>query len=91
MPTYDYECRHCGYKFEASQKITDKHLDNCPKCKNKLRRLIGCGSGIIFKGKGFYATDYRKKTPPKEDSKQNKACPKIKEGCRVCQSPSGPR
>ena len=85
MPTYDYECKHCGYKFEVLQKITDKPLDNCPKCNNKVRRLIGSGSGIIFKGTGFYATDYRKKTPPARDNKQDKACPKIKEGCQGCQ------
>lgn len=87
MPTYEYECKHCSYKFEVFQKITDKPLDNCPKCKNKVRRLIGCGSGIIFKGTGFYATDYRKKTPPPaRDNKQDKICPKIKEGCQGCQS-----
>jgi putative FmdB family regulatory protein len=86
MPTYEYECKHCSYKFEVFQKITDKPLDNCPKCKNKLRRLIGSGSGIIFKGTGFYATDYRKKTPPARDNKQDKTCPKIKDGCQGCQS-----
>ena len=86
MPTYEYECKHCGYKFEVSQKITDKPLDNCPKCHNKVRRLIGSGSGIIFKGTGFYATDYRKKAPPGADNKQDKVCPKIKDGCQGCQS-----
>lgn len=49
MPTYEYECTHCGYGFEAFQKINDKPLDTCPKCSHKLRRLIGAGSGIIFK------------------------------------------
>lgn len=87
MPTYEYECTHCGHKFEAFQKMTDKTLDNCPKCNNKLRRLIGSGSGIIFKGTGFYATDYRKeKSPTKADNKQDKTCPKIKDGCQGCQS-----
>ena len=85
MPTYEYECKHCGYKFEVLQKITDKPLDNCPKCNNKVRRLIGSGSGIIFKGTGFYATDYHKKTPPKADNKQDKTCPRIKDGCQGCQ------
>lgn len=74
MPTYEYECMHCGYKFEESQSITAKHLDKCPKCHKKVKRLIGSGSGIIFKGAGFYATDYRKP----------KACPKAKEGCNAC-------
>jgi putative FmdB family regulatory protein len=85
MPTYEYECTHCGHKFEAFQKITETALSKCPKCNHKLRRLIGSGSGIIFKGTGFYATDYRKKTPPRADNKQDKACPKIKEGCQGCQ------
>jgi putative FmdB family regulatory protein len=84
MPTYEYECDHCGYKFEAFQKITEKPLDNCPKCNNTLRRLIGSGSGIIFKGSGFYATDYRKKAPAQTDSKHEKTCPKAKGGCEGC-------
>jgi len=60
MPTYEYLCQSCGYKFEKFQKISDKPLKNCPKCGRELKRLIGRGAGIIFKGKGFYATDYRK-------------------------------
>lgn len=76
MPTYEYECTHCGHSFEAFQKITDKPLNKCPKCNNKVKRLISSGAGIIFKGSGFYATDYRKKSP---------ACPKAKEGCNACQ------
>lgn len=77
MPTYDYECAHCGYRFELSQKMTAKPLDTCPKCHKKVKRLIGSGGGIIFKGSGFYATDYRKKTKPG-------ICPKAKEGCDGC-------
>ncbi len=85
MPTYDYECTHCKHKFEASQKMTDTALSKCPRCNHKLKRLIGSGSGIIFKGAGFYATDYRKKTSPARDSKQGMACPKSKDGCQGCQ------
>jgi len=81
MPTYEYECMHCGHSFEISQKITDKPLDKCPKCGKKVKRLIGSGSGIIFKGSGFYATDYRKK--PKGNTPTS--CPKAKEGCNACQ------
>jgi len=81
MLTYEYECTHCGYNFEVFQKITDKPLLNCPKCKNKVKRLIGSGAGIIFKGSGFYATDYRKK--PKAEPSVN-TCPKAKEGCDGC-------
>ncbi|MDP2943675.1 MAG: zinc ribbon domain-containing protein [Candidatus Omnitrophota bacterium] len=82
MPTYEYECTKCGYRFDAFQNMNDAHLKSCPKCKNGLKRLIGSGSGIIFKGKGFYATDYRKGSN-KEDKKEI-TCPKIKEGCRGC-------
>ncbi len=62
MPTYEYECTKCGHAFEAFQKMSDKHLTKCPKCEKKVRRLIGSGGGIIFKGSGFYETDYKKKS-----------------------------
>ena len=63
MPTYEYECQACGHAFEELQAMTDAKLTKCPKChKNKLARLIGSGSGMIFKGSGFYETDYKKKT-----------------------------
>lgn len=62
MPTYDYLCEGCGYKFEKFQPITGNPLRKCPKCKElKLKRLIGSGAGVIFKGAGFYETDYRSK------------------------------
>jgi len=81
MPTYDYECSKCGHTFEAFQGINDKALEKCPKCGKKIKRLISGGSGIIFKGKGFYATDYRKGS----DSKPPKnTCPKAKQGCGGC-------
>jgi putative FmdB family regulatory protein len=60
MPTYDYECDGCGHKFELFQGINDPHLRKCPECrKQKLRRLIGTGAAVMFKGSGFYQTDYR--------------------------------
>lgn len=60
MPTYDYACQRCGHEFEEFQAITAKPLRKCPECgKLGLRRLIGTGAGIIFKGSGFYQTDYR--------------------------------
>ncbi|MCU7494876.1 MAG: zinc ribbon domain-containing protein [Ignavibacteria bacterium] len=61
MPTYDYKCTECGYVFEHFQKMTDEPLKNCPQCKGKLKRLIGPGLGPIFKGTGFYETDYKHK------------------------------
>lgn len=60
MPTYDYECSACGHTFEKFQSITAPAVKKCPACgKCKVRRLIGMGAGIIFKGSGFYQTDYR--------------------------------
>lgn len=60
MPTYDYQCERCGHRFDEFQSIMAKPLRKCPECgKLSLRRLIGTGAGIIFKGSGFYQTDYR--------------------------------
>ena len=73
MPTYDYECQTCGHQFEARQSMKDPHLIDCPKedCAGPVKRLIGAGSGFIFKGTGFYITDYRSdsyKAAAKSDS-----------------------
>jgi putative FmdB family regulatory protein len=59
MPTYEYECTKCNHHFERFQGMTEEPLKRCPECRCKLRRLIGTGAGIIFKGSGFYETDYR--------------------------------
>lgn len=60
MPTYDYVCDGCGHAFELFQSMTDSVKKTCPECKKKkLRRLIGAGGAIVFKGSGFYQTDYR--------------------------------
>src|SRR5262245_31788015 len=60
MPTYDYTCDACDHEFEVFESITAEPQKKCPKCKkNKLRRLFGAGGGLIFKGSGFYQTDYR--------------------------------
>ncbi|HBC86846.1 MAG TPA: FmdB family transcriptional regulator [Lentisphaeria bacterium] len=73
MPTYEYECKACGKTFEAFQKMSDEPLKTCTYCKKKsIRRKIGAGAGIIFKGSGFYCTDYRKesyKSDQRSDSK----------------------
>jgi putative FmdB family regulatory protein len=72
MPTYEYECQACGHAFEELQAMTDPKLMKCPKChKKKLARLIGSGSGMIFKGSGFYETDYKKKPAPAGDKKDS--------------------
>ena len=60
MPTYDYQCDACDHEFELFQRISDDPQKKCPECgKNKLRRLFGTGAAIVFKGSGFYQTDYR--------------------------------
>ncbi len=59
MPTYEYECRVCAHTFESFQKITADPIKRCPKCGKSVRRLFGGGMGIIFKGSGFYTTDYK--------------------------------
>lgn len=72
MPTYDYACEKCGHKFEEFQSITAKTLRKCPACgKLALKRLIGAGAGIIFKGSGFYQTDYRSDSYKNAATKEN--------------------
>jgi putative FmdB family regulatory protein len=65
MPTYEYECQACGHTFEKFQSMTARPVRVCPAChKRNVRRLIGTGAGVIFKGSGFYETDYRRKSKP---------------------------
>jgi putative FmdB family regulatory protein len=59
MPTYEYECRDCGHAFERFQGINEDPISLCPECEGKVRRLISSGGGLVFRGPGFYATDYR--------------------------------
>lgn len=61
MPTYEYECTKCDHHFEVFQSMKDEPLKRCPKCRCKIRKVLGSGAGIIFKGSGFYQTDYRSK------------------------------
>lgn len=60
MPNYDYRCLTCGHEYELFQSISEKPSTKCPKCGKKVQRLIGGGSGVSFKGTGFYETDYKK-------------------------------
>ncbi len=72
MPTYDYVCEACEHAFEEFQSITAEPLKKCPKCGHlKLRRLIGPGAGLVFKGSGFYCTDYRSPTYSKAAAADN--------------------
>jgi putative FmdB family regulatory protein len=59
MPTYEYECAACGHAFERFQSMRDEPVQTCPECGGAVRRLISTGGGLVFKGPGFYATDYR--------------------------------
>ncbi|MGB1662474.1 MAG: FmdB family zinc ribbon protein [Planctomycetota bacterium] len=82
MPTYDYVCDQCEHAFEAFQRIDEDVLTDCPECgKSALRRLFGAGSGLLFKGSGFYETDYRSdnyKKRQKEDKPESKTKSKTK-------------
>lgn len=76
MPTYDYACTKCGHRFEQFQSMRDEPLRKCPKChKLALKRLVGGGAGLIFKGSGFYITDYKSKAAPKEGGEAKAAEP----------------
>ena len=74
MPTYDYICNNCEKMYEYFQSMSDAPIKECPECKkNSLRRVISGGTGLIFKGSGYYLTDYKnKKTQSSEDKKSNK-------------------
>jgi putative FmdB family regulatory protein len=79
MPTYEYKCLNCGRKFEIFQSMMDEHKKHCTVCdKNTLKRLIGTGAGIIFKGSGFYETDYRSDSYKKDAKKDKKSTPEKK-------------
>lgn len=62
MPTYDYKCLECNHRFELFQPMSAKPIEECPECQGKIKRLIGAGAGPIFKGSGFYQTDYKNKS-----------------------------
>lgn len=74
MPTYDYQCGACGHRYEVFQRMSDGPKRTCPKCKGRVRRLIGTGAGLLFKGSGFYGTDYRS-TGYRKDAKADTAPP----------------
>jgi putative FmdB family regulatory protein len=68
MPTYVYECERCHHRFELFQGIADPPRQRCPRCRGKVRRLLSTGGGLVFRGSGFYETDYKRKErrPPEE-------------------------
>ena len=82
MPTYEYRCKSCAHEFEKFQGITEKPVRRCPACgRNTVQRLIGTGAGIIFKGSGFYETDYRSKSYS-EGAKSESSPPAGSEPCK---------
>ncbi len=70
MPTYEYKCLSCGHRFEIFQKMSDEPIKVCPECGGEVKRLIGGGAGLIFKGSGFYITDYKKNSSSVSSSKK---------------------
>ena len=74
MPTYDYECRKCGHRFEVFHGMSDETQRRCPKCRSKAQRVPSVGAGLLFKGSGFYITDYRSASY-QEKARQEHAAP----------------
>ena len=88
MPTYDYKCNACGHAFEQFQSMKDKVLRTCPNCgKKALERLIGTGAAIVFKGSGFYQTDYRSESYTKAKEADTKAAGDTKSDSKAGASP----
>lgn len=82
MPTYDYACAVCGHRFERFESISDDGPKECPRCgKKRGRRMLGTGAGLIFRGSGFYTTDYKKKSGA-ESEKPGKGEPEKKKTAR---------
>jgi len=97
MPTYDYSCDACQHEFEVFESISAEPQKKCPKCKkNKLRRLFGAGAGLIFKGSGFYQTDYRSDSykkaaeaeKPKAESKESSSNASTDSGAKKSETPA---
>jgi putative FmdB family regulatory protein len=92
MPTYEYQCDGCEHNFDEFQSITEPALTKCPRCgKRKLRRVFGTGAAVLFKGSGFYQTDYRSesyKSAAKKDQEAAKAGENGKSGAAASSAPS---
>jgi len=84
MPTYEYECKSCAYNFDVFQSMSDAPLKDCPECGKDIRRVINGGTGVIFKGSGFYVTD--KSSSAKTETKP--ACPKAADGASCAKCPA---
>ncbi len=86
MPTYDYACQDCEHRFEHFQSMTSDPLSTCPACQGRLKRLIGTGGALIFKGSGFYCTDYKKPSPDKKVERAKEAAKQVKESTAAASS-----
>ena len=86
MPTYQYKCLDCDHEFETVQSMMDDPLTECSECKGRLKRLIGSGAGIIFKGDGFYTTDYRSEGYKKQAAEEKKSSSESKEKKKATKS-----
>lgn len=90
MPTYEYECQKCGDVLEKFQSMTDKPLTKCPSCKGALKRLISAGAGFLFKGNGFYQTDYRSESYKKREKEDKGSKPETSSPAKPCQEKKCP-
>jgi putative FmdB family regulatory protein len=90
MPTYEYECSKCGLHFEKFQRISEPPAKRCPKCRGAVKRLIGTGAGLIFKGSGFYTTDYRSDSYKSGAKSESSASSTAKPAASSTTTPSKP-
>jgi putative FmdB family regulatory protein len=89
MPTYEYECLECSHRFDVFQSMKDEPIKTCVKCGGNVKKLIGAGAGIIFKGSGFYVNDYKNGTSKKQPAcKSEKTCAE-KSSAGDCSCPAG--
>jgi len=84
MPTYEYECKSCEHSFEVFQAMSDPALKDCPECGKEIRRLIFGGTGVIFKGSGFYVTDKSKSSKTEKKSEKADSKPASPSPCAEC-------
>jgi len=85
MPTYEYQCKSCSHSFETFQAMSDPPLESCPECGKEVRRLIFGGSGVIFKGSGFYVTDKSKSKGSAKTETKNESKPEVQSTpCNEC-------
>jgi putative FmdB family regulatory protein len=91
MPTYGYKCPKCGHEYEVFQKMSDTTRPKCPKCGTRGERIISGGAGVVFKGSGFYETDYKRastSTKPTDESKKTESKPETKTETKPAEKPA---